>query len=179
MTHVHGKSVILGLGSNLPGRWGTRRKTLERAVGALEGFGVETVAASRLYESAALGSGRQPPFLNSVLVIRTDMTPAELVRAIKSIERAAGRKQRRRWAARTLDIDILDYKGRILNWKNGGRTASGSGLILPHPEMDSRVFVLKPLIEVAPNWRHPVFDRKASQLLALLDPGVQNSAQPA
>ena len=173
----YGKSVYLGLGSNLHGLWGGPQDCLERAVAVLEEKNMEIGPVSRLYESPALGSGLQQSFLNRVLAVRTDLSPAGLVRELKSIERAAGRTQGARWGARPLDIDILDYSGRVLNWKRGGRTGRASGLILPHPEMERRAFVLKPLDEIAPNWRHPVFDATASQLLAALEPRRRNSAR--
>ena len=178
MMRSYGKSVYLGLGSNLHGLWGTPQESLDKALSVLEEKGMEICAVSSLYESPALGLGMQPAFLNNVLSVRTEYSPAGLIRELKLIERSAGRTPGARWGARPLDIDILDYEGRVLNWKHDGLTLKEKGLILPHPEMAKRAFVLKPLHEIAPNWRHPVLDATALQLLAMLDPRTRRSAQP-
>jgi len=173
----YGMSVYLGLGSNLEGLWGAPCECLERAVAVLEEKNIKISITSGHYESPALGLGMQPSFVNRVISVRTDLSPAALLRQLKRIEHAAGRKPGARWGARPLDIDILDYGGRVLNWKRGRATQGASGLILPHPELEKRAFVLKPLCEIAPNWHHPALDASASQLLASLEPGIRNSAR--
>jgi 2-amino-4-hydroxy-6-hydroxymethyldihydropteridine diphosphokinase len=150
------------------GRWGEPRATLLRACRELEAAGVEIVRRSNCYVTVPVGGGRQPRYLNAVITVRSGTAPGALLRLAKSIERRAGRQLAPRMAARPLDIDILDYGGRRTGHP-GGRRRYGQ-LILPHPEMHKRAFVLRPLQDVAPHWQHPVVGRPVKALLAHLDP---------
>jgi len=156
--------VLLGLGANISGTWGRPQQTLARALAELSQLGLEPLARSRLVRSRPVGGGRQPDFLNAVVMIEARLPPAALLRRLKQLERAAGRRPGRRWGPRPLDLDILDYAGRRLGWPGG----QGSRLTLPHPDMHRRAFVLAPLIEVAPHWHHPVFGATAQALLRRL-----------
>jgi 2-amino-4-hydroxy-6-hydroxymethyldihydropteridine diphosphokinase len=150
--------VLVALGANCPGPWGTPRQTLERALKALEQEGIVVTARSPLYETAAIGQTRQHPYVNAVARVATAKPPAALLRVLKQIERRAGRRGGRPWGNRTLDLDIVDYKGLVQNWRfNRHSAAPGSRrpLILPHPLIQDRPFVLRPLLDVAPGWRHP------------------------
>ena len=152
-------AVLIGLGANCPGPWGTPAATLARALDELARAGVKVEAVSPLYQTAALGQPRQPPYVNAVARIATSLPAPALLRRLKAIEAAAGRRGGRPWGSRTLDLDILDYKGMRRNWQ--GRRAPMPRqrvlpLTLPHPQVDRRPFVLKPLLDVAPDWRHPV-----------------------
>jgi 2-amino-4-hydroxy-6-hydroxymethyldihydropteridine diphosphokinase len=151
--------VLLGLGANRPGSWGEPAKTLRRALRELERGGVSVLAVSELYQTAAMGQPRQRPYLNAVALTSTSLPAPALLRLLKQIEARAGRRGGRPWGERTLDLDILDYKGLRLNWsrrRRGSPRARVRPLVLPHPELDQRAFVLRPLLDVAPNWRHPV-----------------------
>ena len=143
-------------------------ETIEKAISCLRNGHVGILAVSDNYVSPALGLGTQPDFLNCVVSLTTSLPPAGLLKTLKAIEGDAGRCLGARWGSRPLDIDILDYRGQVLNWHDNGRTSRGNGLILPHPEMHKRAFVLKPLRDIAPAWRHPVFDATAQQLLMRL-----------
>lgn len=174
----YGMSVYLGLGSNLHGLWGAPYECLERAADVLEEKNIKISITSGHYESPALGLGMQPLFVNRVFSVSTDLSPGALLRQLKWIEYAAGRRRGAHWGARPLDIDILDYRGQVLNWKGGRATQGASALILPHPELEKRAFVLKPLCEIAPNWRHPALHATASQLLASLEPEMRSTTRP-
>jgi len=113
-----------------------------------------------------VGLGRQPAYLNAVVMVEGRMAPTALLRTLKRIERNAGRRLGRHWGPRQLDIDILDFGGRQIG-NPRGRRARGQ-LLLPHPEMHRRAFVLLPLREIAPGWRHPRLGVTASVLLARL-----------
>lgn len=117
---------------------------------------------SRLYRSPAWPDPSDPPFINAVALVETDLSPAALLAAFHTVEAGFGRRRERKNAPRTLDIDLIDYEGVI-------RTADdGSGPILPHPRAARRDFVLAPLAEIAPDWRHPVSGESAAALLARL-----------
>lgn len=158
--------LLLALGANISGVWGGPRETSIRACDELAQAGLRTVRASRIYATVPLGPGRQAPYVNGVLLLQARLAPAALLRLIKQIERRAGRRFGRHWGPRCLDIDILDYGGRRLGWPP--RRRERGRLVLPHPEMHRRAFVLVPLLEVAPHWRHPVLGIGARGLLARL-----------
>lgn len=143
---------------------------------ALSGAGLEVVRASRVYPTAPLGPGRQAPYLNAVLVVEARQAPGALLRLMKRIERQAGRRLGRPLGPRELDLDLLDYSGRRLNWPS--RRRERGRLALPHPEMHRRAFVLVPLLEVAPHWRHPVLGVGAHGLLSALGPVGRRTVRP-
>ena len=159
--------AFVALGSNL----GDRRAHLDAAVAALGRLpGVDVVAASPVYETAAhtLDPGEaQPPYLNAVVEVRSDLAPEALLAACLEVERAQGRDRRRarRWEARTLDLDLLLYEGE---------TRSTPDLVLPHPRLAERRFVLQPLCDLAPCLHVPApFDATVADLLAVCpDPDV-------
>jgi len=164
--HVKTVSILLGLGANLAGAWGVPRATLARAVRELSAAGLVVVRSSSLYATAPVGVGRQPRYLNAVVAVEASVAPSELLRIVKRIERGAGRRLGRHWGPRPLDIDVLSH-GKLRIGKPLGRRRSGA-LLLPHPEIHKRAFVLLPLLEIAPSWRHPQLGVGAATLLARL-----------
>jgi 2-amino-4-hydroxy-6-hydroxymethyldihydropteridine diphosphokinase len=104
----------------------------------------------------------QLPYCNAVIEVGTDETPRALMRILKAIERRAGRRTGRMWGPRSLDLDLVDYGGALMG--NPRRTHRTGQLVLPHPELHKRAFVLVPLLEIAPDWRHPR-SRKAGKTL--------------
>ncbi|MGC4091466.1 MAG: 2-amino-4-hydroxy-6-hydroxymethyldihydropteridine diphosphokinase [Polyangiaceae bacterium] len=156
--------VVVGLGSNL----GDRRATLHDAVRAQRALG-SVSALSYLYESAPVGPP-QPDFLNAALRLTTELSPAALLTALLEIERLAGRERRVRWGPRTLDLDIL--------WING-RAVSSAELQVPHPELELRPFALLPLLDVAPDAKHPTTSFAYGEVLRQLDVSGVRRASPA
>ena len=148
--------VLIALGSNL----GDRAGFLLGAVAALSSGPLVDLALSPVYETAPLGPPGQGPYLNAVLAGRTRLSPRALLDELLAIENDFGRQRGEHWGPRTLDLDLLDYAGQVLN---------EPGLQLPHPRLHERAFVLAPLADVAPNWRHPLLDETAAELLAGLD----------
>jgi 2-amino-4-hydroxy-6-hydroxymethyldihydropteridine diphosphokinase len=155
--------LILGLGANIAGPWGSPRETLLRALDALRQQGLTPLHHSAFFRTKPVGGGRQPDYLNAVAVTAARLPPAALLRLVKGLERKAGRRAGRPQGPRPLDIDILDYGGRRLGWPGRGRRRAR--LVLPHPEAHRRAFVLVPLAQVAPHWRHPVLGASARALL--------------
>ena len=114
--------VLVGLGANSPGPWGSPAKTLKRALRELERRGITVEAVSNLYETAAMGAARQPPYVNQVALLATSLPAPALLRLLKQIEAQAGRRGGRPWGPRALDLDIIDYKGMTLNWSGSRKT---------------------------------------------------------
>ncbi len=159
--------IFIGLGSNLDGPWGTPRECLARALDALENQRVTVVKSSRQYGSKAYGRAGVPDYVNSVVQIETFLTPSALLYNLQRIERKASRKRGQRWGARTLDLDLLDWHGRICGPDKESGPIGGPGyrpLSLPHPGIVNRPFVILPLCEIAPRWHHPVSGETATQL---------------
>jgi 2-amino-4-hydroxy-6-hydroxymethyldihydropteridine diphosphokinase len=124
----------------------------------LQGAEICVLSVSCFYEAPAWPNPADPPFINAVLKIGTELTPPQLLMYIHSVEAHFGRTRIARNAPRTLDIDIVDYNGRI----EDGPPA------LPHPRAESRNFVLIPLRDVAPDWHHPISRRSVDELIAAL-----------
>jgi 2-amino-4-hydroxy-6-hydroxymethyldihydropteridine diphosphokinase len=159
--------IVLALGANCPGPWGTSAETIAHALGEIERANIEVNAVSPLYETEAIGRARQPAYVNAVALIDTSLPPEALLRVLKEIERKAGRRGGSPWGPRTLDIDIIDYRGLVRNWRGRQPEFTRPGrrpLVLPHPFAHERPFVLRPLLDVAPDWRHPVLKERARSL---------------
>jgi 2-amino-4-hydroxy-6-hydroxymethyldihydropteridine diphosphokinase len=155
--------ILIALGANMVGPWGTPRQTLMRAARELAKDGLQLRALSRVIETAPFGRPNQPNFVNAVARIDTHLPPEALLARLHAIERAAGRRRAIKWGPRTLDLDLLDYHGFI---RGRQQLRAGSGaLVLPHPGIADRIFVLSPLAEIAPAWRHPQLHITAVQLL--------------
>lgn len=158
----HSESLALyaiGLGSNRPHvRFGDPRRVLMAALAALESDDIEPLDASPIIASAPLGPSRRR-FANAVALVASPLSPPEMIARLQAIEAAFGRRMGQRWGARTLDLDILLWSGGA--WSDGS-------LIVPHPAMATRDFVLGPLSRVAPAWRHPILARTVRQLRAQL-----------
>ena len=153
--------ILIGLGSNITGPWGTPRSAVEKALVCLNQFPLRLVRASTLLATKPFGNKNQPDFINAVAIIETALPPLALLSRLHEIERKAGRKRGRRWGPRTLDLDILDYKGRTLIPQGQGRAA----LRLPHEGIAKRDFVLLPAAEIASRWKHPILHKSAKEMI--------------
>lgn len=151
--------ILIALGANLPSRAGQPADTLKRALGELKRQGVEIREVSAFYETPAWPDPADPAFVNAVAAVKTSLQPVELLMLLHGVETDFGRLRSASNAPRTLDLDVLDYDGRVL---------AEPQLTLPHPRMTTRSFVLVPLRDVAPAWRHPVTGQGLEELLAAL-----------
>jgi 2-amino-4-hydroxy-6-hydroxymethyldihydropteridine diphosphokinase len=155
--------ILLGLGANIRSPAGTPEETLRAALRELSRRGARVCAVSSFYQSSAWPDPRDPAFINAVARIETADDPAQLLLHLKEMERLFGRVSAARNAARPLDLDILDYNGRV----------EIGPPILPHPRLHERGFVLIPLHEIAPDWDHPVWGASAEELIARLPPDAR------
>jgi 2-amino-4-hydroxy-6-hydroxymethyldihydropteridine diphosphokinase len=158
--------AYIALGSNLDSAHGNRAETLSAAIGRLGRLG-QVVATSSLYETEPVGYHDQPRFLNAVLALDTNLEPLPLLHALLDIERTLGRDRSQGIpkGPRTLDLDLLML---------GDATVAGEELTLPHPALADRRFVLAPLVEIAPQLRHPLLKQTMAELLARLPDEGEN-----
>lgn len=150
--------ILIALGANLPSHAGTPEQTLRASLDMLSKSGVMPISLSRIYATPAWPDPADPPFVNAVATVATTLGPAELMAELARTETAFGRVRTARNAPRTLDLDLIDYDGRV----------EEGPPVLPHPRADTRGFVLIPLADVAPDWRHPVSGRRVTDLIAAL-----------
>lgn len=156
-----GEVILIALGSNLESpEHGSPQNVLEAAVAALPDYGIAVVQSSSWYRSAPVPASDQPWYVNGAARVAGDLQAEELLGRLHDLERRFGRVRRRRNESRILDLDLLAYGNR--------RTEAGSALVLPHPRIADRAFVLKPLMELVPNWRHPVTGETPAEMLTRL-----------
>ena len=150
--------ILIALGSNLPSRAGNSTETLRAALEALAQMSVTPTWVSPFYATPAWPDPADPSYVNAVARVETALAPDALMAVLHAVEHNFNRVRGVRDAPRTLDLDLLDYNGRI---------ADGPP-VLPHPRMESRGFVLVPLADIAPRWMHPVSGRDVRELIDAL-----------
>lgn len=152
--------ILIAAGSNLPFRGIDSQQLVLSAFRAL-GSITKIIAQSSLYQSKAWPDPADPPFINAACAIETDISPEVLLSALHALENAFGRVRERKNAARTLDLDLIAYNELI--------QPEPARLVLPHPRLEIRDFVLVPLGEIAPAWRSPVSAKTPIELLSGLE----------
>ena len=148
------KLIYLGIGSNL----GNRKNNIEKAKFELLQKNIFILTESNIYETLSWPNIKNPKFLNVVLKVKTILSPIKLLKVCKEIEKTLGRKKNTKNAPRQCDIDIIDYNNKILK----------RDVILPHPRMHTRNFVLFPLFEINKNWKHPILKKDIKILICSL-----------
>jgi 2-amino-4-hydroxy-6-hydroxymethyldihydropteridine diphosphokinase len=138
--------IAIALGANLPSKVGSPLETLQSVIRQFPEFDIRVKGVSHWYETTPVPASDQPLYVNGVASVETKANPETLLNILQSIEDSHGRARRELNAARTLDLDILDFEGRI----------EVGPPILPHPRLENRAFVLIPLRDIAPKWQHPV-----------------------
>lgn len=159
--------IYLALGSNLSGAFASSEALMEAAIARLSRARLRVHARSPLYQTPPVGPAGQAAYVNAVLAVSSNLAPLGLLAECHAIEAEFGRRRRVKWGPRTLDIDILDYRGQRCQHR----------IDLQHPRLAQRGFVLQPLRQIAPAWRHPVSGRHIEQLLADLPIGELNSVK--
>jgi dihydropteroate synthase/2-amino-4-hydroxy-6-hydroxymethyldihydropteridine diphosphokinase len=162
--------ILIALGANLPSPQGAPPETLRRALAELAARGLAIVAKSHVYLTEPVPRSNQPWYANQVIAVETRLAPKALLTLLLEVEHQFGRDRGERNAARSLDLDILAYRDETLD---------SPELVLPHPRMHERAFVLAPLVEIAPDWRHPLLERSAAALLSATDRANVRALRPA
>ncbi|HET6161246.1 MAG TPA: 2-amino-4-hydroxy-6-hydroxymethyldihydropteridine diphosphokinase [Dongiaceae bacterium] len=153
--------LYIGLGANLPHpRFGPPKATLEHVLELFPAAGLRILARSPWYESAPVPASDQPWYVNGVVRAATALAPQEVLAKLHDIEAELGRQRVERNEARSIDLDIIAFGKMILN--------GPASPIVPHPRMAERAFVLLPLADLAPDWRHPATGERISELIARL-----------
>lgn len=160
--------ILIALGANLPSRFGKPEETLAAAKRTIEGLGIKILCSSGIWVTSPVPASEQPWYRNAVISIQTSLNPGALMALLRAIEDDFGRIRAERDASRIIDLDIIVYDDI---------SVESEDVVLPHPRMHERAFVLYPLREIAPEWVHPVLGLNVEQLILRLPEG-QNVHPP-
>lgn len=155
--------MVVALGSNLAGRYGSSEALLEAALARFPAVGLKILRRSSWWRSAAWPDPMAPEYRNGVALVDTSAGPGEVLAALLTIEASLGRERGARNAPRTLDLDLIAYGRTVLDTPD---------LTLPHPRAHERLFVMGPLAEIAPGWVHPMLGRTAAELAGQANVGT-------
>lgn len=182
--------MLVAVGSNLDGAAGSRRSTLEAALARLDAVpGIAVAARSRWYRSPAWPPGSGPDFVNGAVRLDTELPPEAVLAHLHDIETGLGRERPARWAPRVCDLDLIAAGDAVrpdpailAEWMALPAAEAAvrvpDRLILPHPRMQERAFVLAPLAELAPGWVHPLTGRSIAEMLAALPETARAGVAP-
>ncbi|SFG98488.1 2-amino-4-hydroxy-6-hydroxymethyldihydropteridinediphosphokinase [Palleronia marisminoris] len=182
-------TFLIAFGANLPGPAGTPQETLGAALNRLATDLPEPMSISRLYETPAYPPGSGPPFLNGCAAVQWAAGPETLLALLHDIEGAFGRTRAGRWEPRVIDLDLIAAGASVQPdpatqdaWRAlplaRQRVLRPDRLVLPHPRLHDRAFVLVPLLDVAPDWRHPRTGRSVREMVDALDRDEKASIRP-
>lgn len=183
------QTFLLSLGSNVSEGLPDSVAWLDWALAQMPRFGLEIEARSRMFRTPCFPAGAGPDFANAAARVRAPGTAQDILEILHEIENRAGRVRRQRWGQRVLDLDLLAAGDQVLpdratqdHWRQLPLAAQMSetpdGMILPHPRIQDRAFVLVPLCDVASDWHHPVLGRTAAEMCAALPPAERAAVIP-
>jgi len=180
---------LISLGSNL--EWGLLNPVdmISSAIYSLAGYSITIKKISRFFRTPAFPSGSGPDFVNAAILIRSHLEPKDLLSVLHEVEQKNARIRKERWSPRTLDLDLLSYGDAVrpninefsywseLPLERQLKEAPGT-LILPHPRLHQRAFVLGPLMDIVPDWVHPVLQISVKEMYAQLSPKEREEIRP-
>ena len=185
------RTVLVALGANLPFEGHAASVTLSLAVKSMADIGLSNPLVSRLFTTPCFPAGAGPDYVNAaaLLQVAPQLEAKDILEKLHSIEARFGRQRNSRWGMRTLDLDLLALDDVVLPdhgthalWRNldplQQTKETPDQLILPHPRMQDRAFVLVPLTDVAPNWRHPLLQQTVAEMLAALPAASRDEIRP-
>ncbi len=166
--------IFIGLGSNLSGEvFDSPRDVLNAAIEEMPECGINITKISPFYETEPVPKSDQPWFVNAVVAVDTILSPPELLNVLHEIEANLGRERRIRWEARIIDLDIIAYDKQIYpsaaQWQEKPKDISAKDIIIPHPRMHERLFVLEPLRDICPDWHHPILEKTIAELIKAIE----------
>lgn len=181
--------ALIALGANLPSAAGNPEETLRAALATLGCERLQLRAVSRFFRTPAFPAGAGPDYVNAAAALATDMTPQALLARLHEREAAFGRLRETRWGQRTLDLDLVGMGGLILpdpaTWRAWAELSPADQvrraperLVLPHPRLQDRAFVLIPLHDIAPLWHHPVTGLSVAEMAAVLPEAEKSAVRP-
>lgn len=182
-------NVLVALGSNLPQPEGDPTANLKRALGEIAAEGLVIRAISRFFETPCFPAGAGPDYVNACVLLKTNKKPKEVLTTLHMIESRMGRTRDTRWGMRTLDLDLIAVDDAVLPDVETAQTwidlasdqqslRAPDELVLPHPRLADRAFVLVPLMDVAPNWRHPLSRLTVAEMLEALPDQDKDAVNP-